>query len=131
MKPLFYLLCLTSIAGARLGETREQSAARYGAAIETGAESTIHEHDGQRVELLYGSDGKAREVRFAKLPSIMAGRYSPMTPALITEHLQNAQAGEWQRLPGRVVKETWTSPDGQLQAIFDHRLKILAISPVQ
>jgi len=131
MKSIPLLILLAGLAHGRLGETREQAATRYGAAISSTETSTTHEHGGMRIDLVFGDDGKASEIRVAKLPSIMAGRYSPMPPTLIAEQLKNAQPGEWVRQPGRVVKETWHSPDGSLVAVFDHQVKILSIAPVK
>jgi hypothetical protein len=132
MKTILSLLLATaSIALARLEETRAQCQARYGSPIETTENSLTFEKDSLRIQITFpGVDpqAKASAITFAKLPSHIPGRYSPMPAAGILTHLTDAQPGDWQRQLGGAVMERWVSPNGKLTATFDHKLKILSIS---
>jgi hypothetical protein len=127
------LLALTSLATARLEETRAQCHTRYGEPVESSDTSLVFEKDSIRIQVDFAApdpQAKAIAIRFAKLPAVMTGRYWPMKPEVIQAHLTDAQPGNWTRLPGGVVLESWMSPDEKLVAVFDHKVKILSIAPI-
>ena len=129
MKILLPLLFVPVLASARIGETPEECAKRYGAGEKVDAVRTVYRQAGLNVMVTFW-EGKAAMIFYSKIGKSPLGQPEAMSAAEQEAVLQSNSGGsKWMIKSEEIalMKMEWATEDGKLTAQHDGKKSYLGI----